>query len=88
MANNYPFTWKKVPAELEIERQKHFTYPSGVLNGVVSEPLGIHSSQGMIEDNVGERVFNFKLRPDDIWIITYPKCGTTWCQVIFQTSVI
>ena len=31
---------------------------------------------------VAERIYNFKVRPDDIWIITYPKCGTTWMQVV------
>ena len=81
MANSYPFKWTKVPEELENERQKLFEFPSGRRNGVVSEPLGIHLSEQMTE--VGEKVYNFKLRPDDIWIVTYPKCGTTWTQVSF-----
>lgn len=27
-----------------------------------------------------DRMINFKSRPDDLWIVTFPKCGTTWMQ--------
>ena len=29
-----------------------------------------------------ERIKNMEIFEDDIWVITFPKCGTTWTQEI------
>jgi Sulfotransferase domain len=46
----------------------HFTNLSDVLRSVSSY------------ENFAQRVKDFKVKPDDVWLISYPKSGTTWCQ--------
>ena len=32
----------------------------------------------LFHEEVADRIYDMKLREDDIWILSYPKCGTTW----------
>jgi ssDNA-binding Zn-finger/Zn-ribbon topoisomerase 1 len=31
-------------------------------------------------DQFAERVKKMKVHQDDVWVVTFPKCGTTWTQ--------
>ncbi|XP_050534781.1 sulfotransferase 1B1 [Daktulosphaira vitifoliae] len=30
--------------------------------------------------DLGERILNMEVRPDDIWLVSYPRTGSTWAQ--------
>ena len=83
---DYPIKWVHVSDEIEKKRRELYGEGSNMHNAVVSDPLGVHLPPAI--KLVGQKVYNFELRPDDIWIITYPKCGTTWTQVLFNDGKI
>ena len=35
---------------------------------------------------IHDSIQNFAVKEDDIWISSFPKCGTTWTQVIMKLS--
>ena len=49
-----------------------------ILNGVLVPPF--------VTQEQLDKLKNFQLCPDDIWIVTYPKAGTTWTQQIVKLA--
>lgn len=51
--------------------QEHFTsYPEGLVRG---QPGGFVCSQEYARH--ADELLNFQPRGDDVWIVTFPKCG-------------
>ena len=88
MAKPYPFTWTKNTKEEQEERKKLWTAPSTMMIEMMkSKPMDIYMPSAFVESKMNERIWNMKPRPDDVWIITYPKCGTTLGQeTLWQMS--
>ncbi len=76
---NYPFEWVPSPPYLEAKKEKLFAEGSNQRNMVMAKPWRFFMPKEMLRDY--EAIYNFEIRPDDVWLLTYPKCGTTWTQV-------
>ena len=41
---------------------------------------GLMMPSSFVNNGEDKKIWEMKPRPDDIWIVTYPKCGTTMTQ--------
>ena len=75
---DYPIKW--VPTSDAERKEKLRVFKeiySKEVDMMMSIPAGIRMPSNFVKKNFPERIYNLTLRSDDIWIVTFPKCGTT-----------
>ena len=88
MTNPYPFNWKKVSDEEKSHRAKFWTAKnSKAVEPMISTPMKIYMPLAFDNGNTPLMIWNMEPRPEDIWLISYPKSGTTMTQeLLWQMS--
>ena len=80
--SKYPIVWEKCSEEETAENKRLFHPKDGgyssELNQIKHDAIRMPSKYLLI----AEQVYNMEVRPDDVWVVTFKKCGTTWTSVI------
>ena len=71
-----PIKWGEITPE-EQKRVKA-AFPVSLINDLIRYENGMVMPRSFTK--IADKIYNFPLREDDIWIVTYPKTGTTWTQ--------
>ena len=89
---SYPFTWKENSLEDQAERGNFWKgiVPNAPLSSVkqmISDPMGYNIPKHFIDTEMNMKIWKLKPREDDIWLLTYPKSGTTMVtELLWQMS--
>ena len=86
MSAPLPYEFEDLTAEEKAQRKELYTAPNTLMVDMVRTNPGRILLPASFK-NLAERIYNFEVRPTDIFMVTYPKAGSTWTQVSFCSSV-
>ncbi|TRY72514.1 hypothetical protein TCAL_01069 [Tigriopus californicus] len=81
-----PYTLVPISEEEKAFRAKIYGGPKTcMVDMVVAQPYGIYLPKKF--EKIAEDIYNMKIRPDDVFMIAFPKAGGTWNQeLLWQLS--
>ena len=78
-ADRIPYPFKIRPLKNDVQKKIADDFV-GYPNGLVSCNQWDFKLSATLTEDLMEELYNYPLDERDVWVVTPPKCGTTWSQ--------